>query len=186
MRVARPRAPCSRSVAAGCSWRPPAGRSAAAATATLSSTTWASPAGMRRSAPEEMAGRSRTSVPPTACSSTVARTRGPQPLHLGRPRRARLDRDHLRTWMTTLEPVSVALKFGFIAVLYLFLLWVARSARKDLRGGGARFAASAARTVRRSHLTPLASIRRPRWAAPAPPSWPPGWWWSAPPATTRE
>jgi hypothetical protein len=37
--------------------------------------------------------------------------------------------------MTTLEPVSVALKFGFLAVLYLFLLWVARSALKDLRGG---------------------------------------------------
>jgi hypothetical protein len=36
--------------------------------------------------------------------------------------------------MTTLEPVSVALKFGFLAVLYLFLLWVARSALKDLRG----------------------------------------------------
>jgi len=31
------------------------------------------------------------------------------------------------------EPISVALKFGFIAVLYLFLLWVARSALKDLR-----------------------------------------------------
>jgi hypothetical protein len=38
--------------------------------------------------------------------------------------------------MTTLEPVSVALKFGFLAVLYLFLLWVARSALKDLRGSG--------------------------------------------------
>ncbi len=38
--------------------------------------------------------------------------------------------------MTTLAPVSVALKFGFIAVLYLFLLWVARSALKDLRGSG--------------------------------------------------
>jgi hypothetical protein len=38
--------------------------------------------------------------------------------------------------MTTLEPVSVALKFGFLAVMYLFLLWVARSALKDLRGGG--------------------------------------------------
>jgi hypothetical protein len=38
--------------------------------------------------------------------------------------------------MTTLEPVSVALKFGFLAVLYLFLLWVVRSALKDLRGGG--------------------------------------------------
>jgi pSer/pThr/pTyr-binding forkhead associated (FHA) protein len=43
--------------------------------------------------------------------------------------------------MTTLEPVSVALKFGFIAILYLFLLWVARSARKDLRGGGTPVAA---------------------------------------------
>jgi FHA domain len=34
-----------------------------------------------------------------------------------------------------LEPVSVALKFGFLLVLYLFLLWVARSALKDLRRG---------------------------------------------------
>ncbi len=32
------------------------------------------------------------------------------------------------------EPLAVALKFGFIAVLYLFLLWVARSAMRDLRG----------------------------------------------------
>jgi hypothetical protein len=37
--------------------------------------------------------------------------------------------------MTNLEPVSVALKFGFLAVLYLFVLWVARSARRDLRAG---------------------------------------------------
>jgi len=36
-----------------------------------------------------------------------------------------------------LDPVSVALKFGFLAVLYLFLLWVARSALKDLRGAAA-------------------------------------------------
>jgi hypothetical protein len=39
--------------------------------------------------------------------------------------------------MTTLAPVSVALKFGFLGVLYIFLLWVVRSARRDLRGGGA-------------------------------------------------
>jgi predicted component of type VI protein secretion system len=32
-----------------------------------------------------------------------------------------------------LDPISVILKFGFLAVLYLFLLWVARSALKDLR-----------------------------------------------------
>jgi hypothetical protein len=37
--------------------------------------------------------------------------------------------------MTTLAPVSVALKFGFVAIMYLFALWVARSARKDLRSG---------------------------------------------------
>jgi FHA domain len=36
--------------------------------------------------------------------------------------------------MTSLAPVSVALKFGFLAVLYLFLLWVSRSALRDLRG----------------------------------------------------
>jgi pSer/pThr/pTyr-binding forkhead associated (FHA) protein len=36
--------------------------------------------------------------------------------------------------MNALQPVSVALKFGFLAVLYLFLLWVSRSALKDLRG----------------------------------------------------
>ena len=34
-----------------------------------------------------------------------------------------------------LEPVSVGLKFAFLAVLYLFLLWVSRSALKDLRHG---------------------------------------------------
>jgi hypothetical protein len=36
----------------------------------------------------------------------------------------------------TLDPVAVALKFGFIAILYLFLLWMARSALKDLRRTG--------------------------------------------------
>ena len=35
----------------------------------------------------------------------------------------------------TLQPVSVALKFGFLIVLYLFLLWVAWSALRDLRRG---------------------------------------------------
>lgn len=31
------------------------------------------------------------------------------------------------------EPVSIALKFAFLGVLYLFLFWIATSARKDLR-----------------------------------------------------
>jgi hypothetical protein len=34
-----------------------------------------------------------------------------------------------------LQPVSVGLKFGFLAVLYLFLMWVAISAVRDLRRG---------------------------------------------------
>jgi hypothetical protein len=34
-----------------------------------------------------------------------------------------------------LQPVSVGLKFGFLAVLYLFLMWVAWSAARDLRRG---------------------------------------------------
>jgi hypothetical protein len=32
-----------------------------------------------------------------------------------------------------MEPVSVLLKYGFLVVLYLFLLWVSRNALKDLR-----------------------------------------------------
>jgi hypothetical protein len=32
------------------------------------------------------------------------------------------------------DPISVALKFGFLAVLYLFVLVIARGALKDLRG----------------------------------------------------
>jgi FHA domain len=37
------------------------------------------------------------------------------------------------------DPVVVALKFGFLAILFLFLLWITRSAMKDLArtGGGA-------------------------------------------------
>ncbi|HSZ70852.1 MAG TPA: FHA domain-containing protein [Solirubrobacteraceae bacterium] len=46
--------------------------------------------------------------------------------------------------MNALQPVSVALKFGFLAVLYLFLLWVSRSALRDLRGrGGSQWHAAA-------------------------------------------
>jgi pSer/pThr/pTyr-binding forkhead associated (FHA) protein len=42
-----------------------------------------------------------------------------------------------------LDPVAVALKFGFLAVLYLFLFWMARSALKDLRRGKGEAAAPA-------------------------------------------
>ena len=40
------------------------------------------------------------------------------------------------------EPLAVALKFGFLAVLYLFLLWIARSAMKDLRRSAGATAAA--------------------------------------------
>ena len=30
------------------------------------------------------------------------------------------------------DPIAVALKFGFLAVLYLFLLWITRSALRDM------------------------------------------------------
>jgi hypothetical protein len=43
-----------------------------------------------------------------------------------------------------LEPVSVALQFGFLAVLYLFLVWVVRSALRDLRRGDHRVVGTAA------------------------------------------
>jgi len=39
-----------------------------------------------------------------------------------------------------LEPVSVGLKFAFLVVLYLFLMWVAWSAVRDLRRGRGRAA----------------------------------------------
>lgn len=35
------------------------------------------------------------------------------------------------------EPIAVALKFGFLAVLYLFLFWVSRSALRELRSTAA-------------------------------------------------
>jgi hypothetical protein len=44
-----------------------------------------------------------------------------------------------------LAPVSVALKFGFLAVLYLFLMWVAVSSLRDLRRGRGGVIDSAAR-----------------------------------------
>ena len=39
-----------------------------------------------------------------------------------------------------LDPVSVGLKFAFLGVLYLFLMWVAWSALRDLRRGRGRAA----------------------------------------------
>jgi hypothetical protein len=66
--------------------------------------------------------------------------------------------------MTNLAPVSVALKFGFLVVLYLFLLWVARSATRDLRAGRALAAApeDAAATGFHSATAPLHTARDAR------------------------
>ncbi len=56
------------------------------------------------------------------------------------------------------EPLAVALQFGFLGILYLFLLWVARSARRDLvRGQEPAFADEpdvAARGSRRREAGP--------------------------------
>jgi FHA domain len=45
---------------------------------------------------------------------------------------------------TNLAPISVVLKFAFLAVLYAFLLWVSRSAMRDLRTSRAAVAPEAA------------------------------------------
>jgi hypothetical protein len=62
--------------------------------------------------------------------------------------------------MSTLAPISVALKFGFLAVLYLFLLWVARSAFRDLRGGTALDAHGRAMPMDATGLQSASALRR--------------------------
>jgi hypothetical protein len=77
-----------------------------------------------------------------------------------------------------LEPVSVGLKFAFLAVLYLFLLWVSRSALKDLRrgafGGGPRAPVAAADETGMHKASDLGALNgdadvRPRLVAEAVP-----------------
>ena len=82
--------------------------------------------------------------------------------------------------MTTLEPVSVALKFGFLAVLYLFLLWVARSALRTCAAAAPR-PESRRRRRARSRPTRPACTRPRRSAAPTSPTAPRGWSSSARP-----
>jgi predicted component of type VI protein secretion system len=78
--------------------------------------------------------------------------------------------------MTNLAPVSVALKFGFLAVLYLFLLWVARSATRDLRSGRAVATApeDAAATGFHSASAPLHEARDARLVVERAPGHSPG------------
>ena len=83
-----------------------------------------------------------------------------------------------------LEPVSVALQFGFLAVLYLFLLWVARSALKDLRRSaeaGVDPHASRAPIAPEGGTTSrlpsaMTTARRRATPAPEPTSWSADWW----------
>ena len=87
--------------------------------------------------------------------------------------------------MNNLDPVSVALKFGFVAVLYLFLLWVARSARRDLgRSPGQGGVAAPARPS--PIRMPPACTRPPRSARWTSPNGLPGWSSSGRPDTSQE
>ena len=63
-----------------------------------------------------------------------------------------------------LDPVAVALKFGFLAVLYLFLLWVARSRAARTCAAARRGAPAAPTTTTRPGMH--AAVERS--AAPAP------------------
>jgi pSer/pThr/pTyr-binding forkhead associated (FHA) protein len=67
--------------------------------------------------------------------------------------------------MMSLSPVSVALKFAFLIALYLFLLWVSRSALRDLRRGGVATSAGPAppdATGLHSASGPPIEVRSPR------------------------
>ena len=60
------------------------------------------------------------------------------------------------------DPLAVALKFGFLAVLYLFLLWVSRSALRDLaRGQEAALGVGAGRGARASSAGATSPTGRP-------------------------
>ena len=103
--------------------------------------------------------RRATSAPPTASRSTAAASTAPQSLAPGDAIELGTSRvDFELECRVELDPIAVALKFGFLAVLYLFLLWVARSALKDLRRGTeAAYAGPSADRGRHGHAR-----RRPR------------------------
>ena len=63
------------------------------------------------------------------------------------------------------EPISVGLQFGFLAVLYLFLLWVSRSALRDLRTPPGRAGRPTSATV--ADVAPDATGLHPASRAPA-------------------
>jgi hypothetical protein len=64
------------------------------------------------------------------------------------------------------DPIAVLLKFGFLAVLFLFLLWVARSALRDVAGAQSGYVDDTGPTARprgesmdlRSGVTPRLEV----------------------------
>ena len=128
----------SRSTTAATSSRARGRRSAAPRTPTASCATPTSRATTPSSAaPRPATGRSPTSARPTGSRSTAGASSSTR---LGPGDEVTLGTTpSCSTWSSgpdrvDYDPISVALKFGFLAVLYLFLLWIARSALKDLRG----------------------------------------------------
>jgi pSer/pThr/pTyr-binding forkhead associated (FHA) protein len=76
--------------------------------------------------------------------------------------------------MTNLAPISVALKLGFLVVLYAFLLWVARSATRDLRTGRAAAATTQGATGLHSATAPAHITRAARLVVERAPGHAPG------------
>ena len=189
-RAPRRRAPRAFVVADGKRMTSPAAgarRSAAAATATSCSTTRTSRAATPRSAPagarlddrrprlDQRRARQRPARRPAR-----RRSQGGDRVELGTVARA------LRGRMTCSTPSPSLLKFGFLAVLYLFLLWVSRSALKDLRRSNAQLSAPGRglgrpRPTRPAmHAAPASRGRARRrstrgWSSSARPGTPRGW-----------
>ena len=112
-------------------------------------------------------GSSATSARPTASRSTAAASHEPaQSLKPGDVDRARVrpaSPSSRSRPPCMLDPVAVALKFGFLVVLYLFLLWVARSRAARPAPGGASENAGAQRADSRTRpaCTSPRRARRP-------------------------
>jgi len=76
--------------------------------------------------------------------------------------------------MTNLAPISVALKLGFLVVLYAFVLWVARSATRDLRTGRPVVATEQGATGFHSATAPAHTTREARLVVERAPGHAPG------------
>lgn len=59
--------------------------------------------------------------------------------------------------MSSVAQASVALKYGFVVVLYLFLLWVSRSALRDMRGRSSQSEAQRAALAAPERVATLAA-----------------------------